>query len=114
MVLKIMRSVVAGLVVLSAGCTSVFRPFAAVPPDEGLFGRAMQLHGDNRDQEARTLLETLIETYPESAYVPRADRMLDDLWHAEGGIGPHKEKPPSGGEEVTFFPALKETQGDKK
>ncbi len=111
MALKITRSVVFGLFVLSAGCTSVFRPYAAVPPDEGLFGRAMQLLDDGRTGEVRTL--TLVATYPDSAYVPRAERVLDDMWHAEGGISPRKEDPP-GGEAVTFFPPLKEIQGDKK
>jgi hypothetical protein len=112
MALKITRSVVFGLFVLSLGCTNVFRPYAAVPPDEGLFGRAMQLLDDDRTGEARTLLETLIATYPDSAYVPRAERVLDDMWHAEGGIGPRKEEP-AGGEAVTFFPPLKEMQVDK-
>jgi outer membrane protein assembly factor BamD (BamD/ComL family) len=102
------KIVIFGLLVVAAGCTNVFRPYADAQPDEGLFGRAMQSLANGRYRESRSLLKTLIATYPESAYAPRAELALDDIWRAEGGLGPRRETPPDGG--MTFFPALEEKQ----
>jgi hypothetical protein len=66
---------------------------------------------NSRPEEARTLLETLIDCYPESEYVTRAKSALDDIWYAEGGIGQRQESP-GGGESVTFFPPLREVPED--
>jgi hypothetical protein len=93
-----------------SGCANVFRPMyeASVQhPDRILFEKAAKSAQNQRYQEARTLLETLINTYPESGYVGRATAMLDNMWYAGGGVGPRTETPPEGGQ--TFFPSLQET-----
>jgi outer membrane protein assembly factor BamD (BamD/ComL family) len=105
------KIVISWLFVLAAGCTNVFDP-SAVQQDESLFDRAMQLLRKSRYQESRTLLETLIVTYPESAYAPRAELALDDIRRAEGGTPRREAAPPGGG--VTFFPSLEERKDDKK
>jgi hypothetical protein len=76
-------------------------------PDRALFEHATKLAQNQRYQEARTLLETLINTYSESEYVDPATASLDNMWYAEGGVGPRPETLPGGGQ--TFFPSLQET-----
>ncbi len=86
------------------------RPLGSIKaenPDKGLFDRATKLIYASRFGEARTLLETLVNTYPESEYVARAKSALDDIWHTEGGVGPRQESHWPG-ENMTFFPPLKE------
>ena len=72
-----------------AGCHhKVQNPMANIDskqPDKGLFDRAMESMKRARYQEARTLLETLINTYPDSEYIARAKLALGDAWYAEGG-----------------------------
>jgi len=67
----------------------------------------MKAVGNSRTGEARTLLETLINIYPDSEYVTRAQSALDEIWYAEGSIGQRPESP-GGGESLTFFPPLRE------
>jgi outer membrane protein assembly factor BamD len=98
------------LLVVSVGCGSMFRPLESLKAeslDRRLFDRAMKAVDNSRPQEARTLLETLINTYPESEYVSRAKLVLDDIWYAEGGIGPRPESTTKA-EGVTFFAPLEE------
>jgi hypothetical protein len=94
---------------LSAGCGNVFRPFDGARADEGLFYGSQSASKNSRYQEASTLLETLVNTYPESEYAERAKLALDDIWYAQGGVGPRPKAVPGAGGGVTFFLPLKET-----
>ena len=51
-----------------------------------LFERAMKAMNKSEYATARTLLETLLNSYPESAYVPRAKLFIGDAWYAEGSF----------------------------
>src|SRR5712692_6429499 len=76
-------------VLLLAGCHhKVQNPLAGIDskqPDKGLFDRAMESMKKARYQETRTLLETLINTYPQSEYIARAKLAVCDSWYNEGG-----------------------------
>jgi len=81
--------VVLACVLLLAGCHhKVQNPMANIDskqPDKGLFDRAMESMKKAHYQEARTLLETLINAYPQSEYIARAKLAVGDSWYAEGG-----------------------------
>lgn len=53
-------------------------------PDAVLFERASQAAKTSHYAEARTLLEKLIRSYPDSDYVARAKFSIGDTWYAEG------------------------------
>lgn len=53
-------------------------------PDTVLFERAIQVTRNSHYAEARTLLEKLIRSYPNSDYVARAKLSIGDAWYAEG------------------------------
>jgi outer membrane protein assembly factor BamD len=53
-------------------------------PDAVLFERASQAARNSHYAEARTLLEELIRSYPNSDYVARAKFSIADAWYAEG------------------------------
>ena len=77
-------------------------------PDKGLFDRAMDSLKKGRYQEARTLLETLINTYPDSEYIARAKLSLGDAWYAEGGKASWEQAEVEYKDFQTFFPNLPE------
>src|SRR5689334_16867671 len=113
MVRKILVSaVLAGAVLASSGCHhKVQNPLANIDskqPDKGLFDRAMDSMKRARYQEARTLLETLINTYPDSEYIARAKLALGDSWYAEGGAAAWQEAEVQYKDFQTFFPNLPE------
>ena len=54
--------------------------------DKVLFERAMKSMNKSEYAAARTLLESLINSYPDSAYVPRAKLSIGDAWYAEGAF----------------------------
>jgi hypothetical protein len=103
------QTLIVGFLALLAGCSNVLRPLedGSQHPDRVLFERGMESIQDQRIQEGLTLLESLVDTYPESQYGAQAKSMLDDMWYAEGGFGPRPEK--MVGEGQTFFPSLEET-----
>jgi len=85
MVRKILVSaVLAGAVLATSGCHhKVQNPLANIDskqPDKGLFDRGMDSMKHARYQEARTLLETLINTYPDLEYIALAKLALGDAW----------------------------------
>lgn len=87
---QIVTSIVLACSLLLAGCGNhkVKNPMAGVDskqPDKGLYDSAMAAMKKAHYQEARTLLQTLINTYPESEYIARAKLTLGDSWYAEGG-----------------------------
>ncbi|HZE82421.1 MAG TPA: outer membrane protein assembly factor BamD, partial [Candidatus Polarisedimenticolia bacterium] len=59
-------------------------------------------------QEARTLLETLINTYPDSEYIARAKLALGDAWYNEGGKAAWQQAESEYKDFQTFFPNLPE------
>jgi hypothetical protein len=97
--------------VLLAGCGGTIGSFEDAgknSTDQVLYERAMAFIRDENFQVAITLLETLVASYPESQYSGPANAALDDIWYAEGGVGPRPE--PINGVTVKFFPPLRETQ----
>jgi outer membrane protein assembly factor BamD len=113
MVRKILVSaVLAGAVLASSGCHhKVQNPLANIDskqPDKGLFDRAMDSMKRGRYEESRTLLETLINTYPDSEYIARAKLALGDAWYAEGGKAAWQQAESEYKDFQTFFPNLPE------
>ncbi|HET9837615.1 MAG TPA: outer membrane protein assembly factor BamD [Candidatus Angelobacter sp.] len=113
MVKKILVSAaLAGALLASSGCHhKVQNPLSNLDskqPDKGLFDRAMESMKKGRFQESRTLLETLINTYPDSEYIARAKLALGDAWYAEGGKAAWQEAEAQYKDFQTFFPNLPE------
>ena len=113
MVRKILVSaVLAGAVLASSGCHhKVQNPLANIDskqPDKTLFDRAMDSMKRAHYQEARTLLETLINTYPDSEYIARAKLALGDAWYNEGGKAAWQQAESEYKDFQTFFPNLPE------
>jgi outer membrane protein assembly factor BamD len=113
MVRKILISaVLVGAVLASSGCHhKVQNPLANIDskqPDKTLFDRAMDSMKKARYQEARTLLETLINTYPDSEYIARAKLALGDAWYNEGGKAAWQQAESEYKDFQTFFPNLPE------
>src|SRR5579864_975125 len=98
---------------LVAGChhSKVKNPIANVDskqPDKVLYDRAMVAMKKARYTEARTLLETMINTYPDSEYVARAKLSLGDAWYAEGGTAAWQQAEVQYKDFQTFFPNMPE------
>jgi outer membrane protein assembly factor BamD len=113
MVRKILvTAVLAGAVLASSGCRhKVQNPLANIDskqPDKTLFDRSMDSMKKARYQEARTLLETLINTYPDSEYIARAKLALGDAWYNEGGKAAWQQAESEYKDFQTFFPNLPE------
>lgn len=98
---------------LVAGChhSKVKNPIANVDskqPDKVLYDRAMVAMKKARYTEARTLLETMINTYPDSEYVARAKLSLGDAWYDEGGTAAWQQAEVQYKDFQTFFPNMPE------
>ncbi len=100
------------LVLLLAGCHhKVQNPMANVDskqPDKILFDRAMDSMKHAHYEEARTLLENLINTYPESEYMARAKLAIGDSWYAEGGTAAWQQAEEEYKGFQVFFPNMPE------
>lgn len=111
---QIITSVALGCVLfLLAGCINhkVKNPMAGIDskqPDKGLYDRAMDAMRHGRYQEARTLLETLINTYPDSEYMARAKLSVADAWYAEGGNTAWQEAEVQYKDFAVFYPNMPE------
>lgn len=97
----------------ASGCGhhKVQNPLANVDskqPDKGLFDRAMESMRKGHFQEARTLLETLINTYPDSEYIARAKLAIGDAWYTEAGTAAWQQAEMEYKDFQTFFPNLPE------
>ncbi|HEY6969748.1 MAG TPA: outer membrane protein assembly factor BamD [Candidatus Angelobacter sp.] len=77
-------------------------------PDKVLFDRAMDSMKHGHYTEARTLLETLINTYPDSEYVARAKLSVGDSYYAEGGTAQWAQAEVQYKDFQTFFPNMPE------
>ncbi|MBZ5530429.1 MAG: outer membrane protein assembly factor BamD [Acidobacteriia bacterium] len=114
MLRKILISAALACALLAAsGCGhhKVQNPLANVDskqPDKGLFDRAMESMRKGHFQEARTLLETLINTYPDSEYIARAKLAIGDAWYTEGGTAASQQAEMEYKDFQTFFPNLPE------
>ena len=95
-----------------AGCHhKVKNPIANIDskqPDKVLYDRAMNSMKHGHYGEARTLLETLINTYPDSEFVARAKLSLGDAWYAEGGTSGLAQAEVQYKDFETFFPNMPE------
>ena len=85
-------SFLAVIVVVMAGChnNKAPNPIANIDskqPDKVLFDRSMQFIHQNKFDQARITLQTLINTYPDSEYIARAKLAVGDSWYAEGTAG---------------------------
>jgi len=101
------------MLLLAGGCHhKVQNPLANVDskqPDKVLFDRAMDSMKRGRYQEARTLLETLINTYPDSEFIARAKLGVGDAWYSEGGTAAWQQAEVEYKDFQTFFPNLPES-----
>lgn len=106
----------AALLLLNAGC--LFRhpnlnPLAGVnsaQPDKALFDRAMADLAKDKFTTSRLLLQTLINTYPDSEYLARAKMAIGDSWYREGGTEGLAQAEAEYRDFITFFPTMKEAQ----
>lgn len=113
MVRKIVISAALACALLAfSGCHhKVQNPLANIDskqPDKGLFDRAQESMKKGHYQEARTLLETLINTYPDSEYIARAKLAIGDAWFFEGGTAAWQQAEMEYKDFQTFFPNLPE------
>src|SRR5882757_6020274 len=99
------------LLVVSGCHHKVQNPLANVDskqPDKTLFDKAMDSMKHGRYAESRTLLETLINTYPDSEYIARAKLAVGDAWYAEGGTAALAQAEQEYHDFETFFPNMPE------
>jgi outer membrane protein assembly factor BamD len=101
------------LIITLAGCHNkkVNNPLANVgskQPDKVLFDRAMDQMKHNHMDQARIILQTLINTYPDSEYIARAKLAVGDSWYAEGGSAALAQAENEYKDFETFFPNMPE------
>lgn len=84
---------------------------AARKTDRVLFQEAMNAMKHSRYGDARRLLKTLIRTYPDSNYVPRAKLSIGNAWHAQGAFA---QAVVEYRDFVTFFPSRPEVPQTKQ
>jgi outer membrane protein assembly factor BamD (BamD/ComL family) len=108
--MKLLRNASAGMLVLLFTATLAFSQAASSTPvtgltsgqsDRDLFGHAMWAGERAKFSEERILLQSLIESHPDSELVPRAKFAIADAWYAEGKFGEAKVEYE---DLVTFFP----------
>lgn len=106
---KLIIPIVLASFIFVAGCrhSKVQNPIANIDskqPDKVLFDRAMDAMKHGKYPVARTLLETCINTYPDSEYIARAKLSLGDSWYAEGGTAAMQQAEAEYKDFITFFP----------
>jgi outer membrane protein assembly factor BamD len=109
--MKIRRTITAAVAIgaLFLGCpgishaqgASVKTDVGARQSDKVLFDRGMKAMQQSEYAAARTLLETLINSHPDSDYVPRAKLSIADAWYAQGTF---KQAEIEYRDFITFFP----------
>src|SRR3954469_17030130 len=77
-------------------------------PDKVLFDRSMLFIHQNKFDQARITLQTLINTYPDSEYIARAKLAVGDSWYAEGGTAALQQAEVEYKDFQTFFPNMPE------
>ncbi len=113
MLKKLIIPVVLASFIFLAGCrhSKVQNPIANIDskqPDKVLFDRGMDAMKHGKYAVARTLLETVINTYPDSEYIARAKLSLGDSWYNEGGTAAMQQAEAEYKDFITFFPNLPE------
>lgn len=101
------------LLLVAVPCVSekITNPLANVEskqPDKALFDRAMEQIKHDRFDQARMILQTLINTYPDSEYIPRAKLAVGDSWYAAGGTTSRAQAELEYKDFITFFPNMPE------
>jgi len=71
------------------------------PSPRMLFERAQKAIKSSNYAEARSLLETLIDTHPDSEYVPRAKISIADSWYSQQAF---RQAELEYRDFITFFP----------
>jgi outer membrane protein assembly factor BamD len=77
-------------------------------PDKELFDRATGFIEHNKFTEARLLLQTLINTYPDSEYLAKAKLAIADSWYRGGGSSDLTQAETEYRDFITFFPTMPE------
>lgn len=103
----------AGLLALSA-CTLRRHPLDtpllsdSQQPDKELFDRSADFLEHSRFMEARLLLQTLINTYPDSEYLAKAKLAIADSWYRQGASSDLLQAEAEYRDFITFFPTMPE------
>jgi len=77
-------------------------------PDKVLFDRSMDYMKHSKYEQARTTLQVLINTYPDSEYIARAKLAIGDAWYNEGGTTGLAQAEIEYKDFITFFPNMPE------
>ena len=77
-------------------------------PDKELFDRATNFLEHSKFMEARLLLQTLINTYPDSEYLAKAKLAIGDSWYRQGGSSDLTQAEAEYRDFITFFPTMPE------
>ena len=101
------------LALFGAGCrkNKAVNPIANLDskqPDKVLFDRALDRLQHNRFDEARILLQTMINTYPDSEFIARAKLAIADSWYEEGTSSALVQAEQEYKDFETFFPNMPE------
>lgn len=107
----------AALLLLNSACLfghhKNINPLAGVnsaQPDKDLFDKAMTDLAKGKFTVSRLLLQTLINSYPDSEYLARAKMAIADSWYREGGTEGLAQAEAEYRDFITFFPTMKEAQ----
>ena len=77
-------------------------------PDKELFDRAAGFLEHNKFTEARLLLQTLINTYPDSEYLAKSKLAIADSWYRQGTTSDLAQAEAEYRDFITFFPTMPE------
>ena len=96
------------LVLLAWGCagrgTGLDSADSLYEPDRMLFDRAVRELDRSRHTIARLALQTLINTYPDSEYLPQAKYAMAESYYEEGGRSALIQAEAGFKDYITFFP----------
>lgn len=101
---------IAGLFFAGCGKKDKKAPVAgeSSEPDKVLFERAMKDMKDGKHIIARLTLQTLLNTYPDSEYLAKAQLSIADSFYQEGGTANLAQAVSTYRDFITFFPFLEE------
>ena len=104
---------IAALAIALSGCghKKVANPIANLDskqPDKVLYDRAVDLLKHGKYDQARTTLQVLINTYPDSEFIARAKLTIADAWYLEGNTTALGQAEIEYKDFQTFFPNMPE------
>jgi len=79
-------------------------PNALSEPDKDLYDRSIRELGRSRWTQSRLLLQTLINTYPDSEFLPQAKYALAESFYREGTMSALTQAELEFKDYITFFP----------